>query len=217
MKRLFRAFALPAATALAVAAMPGMAQAATEGTTFTSHGRFADAYFSTLPAEPKIGVIYVDVFVGGGQSASSESGDVLTPYAYVDIYRYRFVSRHRAVTLSERMGSATGAKVDFAAPKRLTDAALVATIRTKTCAGRECAPSGRIQISVAWLGDGPLYRIVTNTRTIAAGTGVYLAHERGAFRAAAATGTVGGRHWTESVNAQLGSDRYGERLRLHQS
>lgn len=213
MKRLRLAVIAAASPLLALTALPTSAGAATI-TTYSSHGPFADATFTTAPENPVPGVVYEDVAVGGNDIVSTDTGGHVAPFAYVDIQRYKFTKSGTRVDVSYTVAFGQGTDVSFTVDKRLTTASLDATLSGKNCTATACVPFSGGKVTASWTGTGSLVRLHDNSKTMIPGQVVYVSHDRAAYRNATATGTVLGQSFT-TTSADIGTDNYRERLLEH--
>ena len=178
-----------------VAALGGAAAApahaaAPPGFSYSSTGITADAFFSDAPADGNLvpRTTYHDTFISASQSATRSDGTTSQgSFAIFDQYSYSIDRHGDFVFLGERFGYAEG--VDFSADKKLTQAALSATLPVDNCdANYDCVAGGTQQVSVTWTGYGTLTR-VRGTNTVHNRTLHYTERWDGTSRQASASTT----------------------------
>jgi hypothetical protein len=191
MKSLLRLASATLAIAFAIAT-PLTASASTQQR-FSVAGAGAEAFFSTCPGIPQLGVVCTDTYINVANQiiksgASKSSGTTL----FLDEYSY--ICNPTTCDLVSRTFGFGSASLSI--DTKLTKASATSSVPVNTClpdgaGGAICADAGFVGVSATWSGVGDLQRQVSNILYSSRSFSEHF-HLNGLVRFATASATVNG-------------------------
>jgi len=181
---------------LVATAAAGPVTAAGNAFKFSAAGKGAEAFWSTIPdTGPVQNVAYTDTFIVVADQKVTVDGSTFTDaYLFFDQFTYKFDRNWNFVPLSDTFGSAGLPDVSISVDKNLLSATASATASSVTCTfGRRgtCTDGPSVAISASWTGTGDIIRTGGNFRANSKSF-TYTSHDKGSFRDATASASIGG-------------------------